>query len=98
MSVLQTLNPAYGKGITGSVTGTSAASEIGFGHKTLCLTNLGAETVYVRVGLSGVVATTSDYPVLSGTQVTITKDQDHTHIAYKTGTASSLHIIPGEGF
>jgi 2-keto-3-deoxy-6-phosphogluconate aldolase len=55
--------------------------------------------VFVRTGLSGVVATTADYIVQPNAQVNISKPLDHTHVAYITGTStSSAHIIAGDGF
>lgn len=99
MSVLETFNPSYGAGITVAPGIASAASTIGVGRKSLCLTNLGAVVCYVRVGMAGIAASDADYPVPVGGQVSITKDQDHTTIAYITAAGStSLHIIPGEGF
>jgi hypothetical protein len=99
MSVNATFNPSYTKGVTVSPTAVSAASDVGAGSKSLCVTNLGSVVVYVRVGTTGVVATASDYPVLPLTQISISKDQDATHVAYVAASATgSLHILPGEGF
>ena len=96
----QTFGPAYGQGVVvASVTTTSAASAIGVGSKSLVVTNTGAASVFFRTDLTGAVATSADYILLPLTQVSISKPQDHTHIAYLTGAGtSSLHIIPGEGF
>ena len=97
----QTFAPAYGQGVVvASVTGTSAASAVGFGAKSLTITNTGStNAVYLRTGLSDAVATTSDYCLMPSAQVSISKPQDHTHVAYITSTStSSLHVIPGEGF
>lgn len=99
MSIDVTFNPSYTKGITVAPSTVSAASAIGFGSKTLCITNLGSFVVYVRVGDSDVVATAADYPILPLTQLSIGKNQDETHVAYVTSSGTgSLHIIPGEGF
>lgn len=96
----QTFGPAYGSGVTVSVTSTSANSAVGFGSKSVVLTNTGAANIYVRTGLSGLTATSADYILLPLSQVSISKPQDHTHVAYITdpATTSSMHIIPGEGF
>lgn len=97
----QTFGPAYGQGVTvASVTTTSAASVVGGGSKSLTITNTGAtNAVYFRTGASDAVATTADYCLMPNGQVSISKPQDHTHIAYITSTStSSLHVIPGEGF
>lgn len=98
--MMETFNPAYGNGITVAPGVVSAASVIDTKtSKSLCLSNLGTEVCYIKVGDSDVVATVADYPVLVGAQVTITKDQDHTHIAYLTAAGvGSLHVIKGEGF
>jgi hypothetical protein len=99
MSIDVTFNPAYTKGVTVAPGTVSASSTIGDGSKSLCLTNLGSFVVYVRVGLSGITATAADYPVLPLTQISISKDQDATHVAYVTASGTgSLHILPGEGF
>lgn len=98
----QTFAPAYGSGATvSSVTATSASTQMGAGSKSITVTNTGTNSVYVRTGISGLTAVAgSDYIVLPLTQVSISKPQDHTHIAYVCDTAltSSLHLIPGEGF
>ncbi len=99
MAIDVTFNPAYTKGITVAPAAASASSAIGFGSKALCITNLGSVVVYVRVGGSGVAATTADYPILPITQLSISKEQDETHVAYLVSSGTgSLHIIPGEGF
>jgi hypothetical protein len=98
----QTFAPAYGSGASvASVTATSGSTQMGIGSKSIVVTNTGANSVYVRTGLTGLTAVAgTDYIVLSLSQVSISKPQDHTHIAYvcDTALASSLHIIPGEGY
>jgi hypothetical protein len=98
----QTFGPAYGSGVSvASVTATSASTQMGIGSKSFTVTNTGTNSIYVRTGLVGLTAVAgTDYIVLPLTQVSISKPQDHTHIAYVCDTAltSSLHIIPGEGF
>ena len=97
----QTFGPAYGQAVNvASVTTTSAASAIGEGSKSLVVTNTGStNAVYLRTGTSTAVATTADYVIMPNAQVSISKPQDHTHIAYITASStSSLHVIPGEGF
>ena len=96
---LETFNPAYTQGATISVTTTSAAAVRGKGSQTLCLTNLGTTACYVRVSTGTVAATTADYPVLGGSQVTITKDGDMDTVSAITASGTtSLHVIAGEGF
>lgn len=99
MTVLAPFMPAFTQGITVAPGTSSASSPIGSGSKSLCLTNLGSVTCYVRAGNAGISATTADYPVLPNTQVTIEKFQDFTTVAYITASGTgSLHIMPGEGF
>lgn len=93
--------PAYGSGVT--VTPTTSSASTNFGPNTsesVVLTNLGSTTVYVRVGSSGntVQATTKDYPVVSGSQVSLGKTLDDNVVAYiSPGGTGSLHIILGRG-
>jgi hypothetical protein len=91
--------PKYAAGQTVAPTTTAANVTLGVGSKSLCLTNLGSVLVFVRASSSGAAATSNDYPVPVGSQVTIGKFQDDSvlsHIA-ESGTGS-LHIIQGEGF
>jgi hypothetical protein len=100
MASMATFSPIWGSGATVSVTATSGNSLRGFGSKSVCLTNLGDKTAYVRTGRhSGVAATTADYPVLPGSQVTITKPQDDDYVAYICAATetTSLHVMFGEG-
>jgi hypothetical protein len=97
MALEYTFNPAYGRGVTVSPIATSARSEVGKGSKSLVVSNLGPDECYVRTGDSSVTATTADYVVLPYQQVSLTKFQDDTHIAYLSTTGTTLHIIPGEG-
>ena len=98
----QTFGPAYGSGVSvASVTATSASTQMGLGSKSIVVTNTGGNSVYVRTGLTGLTAVAgTDYIVLPSSQVSISKPQDHTHVAYVCDTAltSTLHLIPGEGF
>ena len=98
----QTFAPAYGQGASvASVTATSGSTQMGVGAKSIVVTNTGANSVYIRTGLTGLTAVAgTDYIVLALSQVSISKPQDHTHVAYVCDTAltSSLHIIPGEGY
>lgn len=97
MAVNISFNPHYGSGAVVSPAATSASTLIGDGQASIVLTNLGDNVCYVRVGNSTVTATTSDYPVLAGQQVSLTKFQDHTHIAHISADGTSLHVITGEG-
>ena len=98
MAVLETFAPSYGKGVTVTPGVASATTTVGEGSKSLTLTNTGSNICYVRVGSSGITASTADYPVLAGTQVSISKAQDHTTLAHISADGTTLHVIPGEGW
>jgi hypothetical protein len=100
MSVQASFNPSYTSGITVSPTTSSASSTIGLGSKALVLTNLSASVLaYVRVGKSGITASTADYPLLPNSQISVSKEQDDTTVAYITSSGTgSIHILPGEGY
>ena len=101
MAALETFNPAYTQGITVAPGAVAASSTIGLGSKSLCLTNLGTISVYVRTYKASdgaKSATAADYPVLPLTQVTITKAEDHDTLTYIGAVGASLHAIPGEGW
>ena len=99
MSVMQTFNPSWGSGQSLTPGAASASVTFGAGRKSFVVTNTGSVTCYVRAGKSDVIASSADYPVLAGSQVSLTKDQDHTHLAHIAASGTgALHIIPGEGF
>lgn len=92
-------NPSYSTGVTASVTSTPSNTTLQTGTSQVCLTNLGFDTCYVRVGRSTNTfsASAADMPILSGSQVTITKAPDEDRLSsYSAGTAS-LHVICGRG-
>jgi hypothetical protein len=92
--------PAYNSGVTVTPDVTSASVTLGFTSESLVFTNLGTTTVYVRVGTasSGAPATTSGYPVLVGSQISIGKDQDDDTVSFISPSgAGSLHIMQGIG-
>lgn len=99
MTVLATFNPSYGSGQIVSPDVSSARVLIGSGQKSLCITSLNAVQCYIKVGDSTATATTADYPIPPGGQVTITKNQDRDYVAYiAPAGGGSLHIMTGEGF
>lgn len=100
MAQMQSFAPGFGSGITVTGGAASAAWALrGATSTALCLTNTGTATIYVRTDGPTAVATIADYPVLSGQQVTITINADHTHIAYIAPSgAPTLHVMRGEGF
>jgi len=99
MATLNTFNPGFGTGVTVAPGSTSARNAMAVGSQSLCLTNLGTVTVFLRTGDVTSVATVADYPLLPAQQTTITRRQDDTHVAYITASGTgSLHIMAGEGF
>lgn len=99
MTVIATFAPSYSKGVTVAPGAASASVNAGLGSKALCLSNLGTSVVYVRATIGASAATVADYPVLAGSQVTISIPQDTDTVSFiSPGGAGSLHIIQGEGF
>ena len=99
MSNTRTFTPGYGTGITEATSASSGANTVKANSTSVVLTNLGTVTVYVRIGAAAVAATVADYPVLSGTQVSVNKPAEHTHISHiSPDGAGSLHYIAGAGF
>ncbi len=99
MAQLQSFAPGFGSGIIVTAGAVTAVEEmIGSTSTAVCLTNGGTDTVYVRTGYATATATTADYPVLGGQQVSITINADHTHVAYIAPSgAPTLHVMRGEG-
>jgi streptogramin lyase len=98
-SDIETFNPAYGQGVTVAPGTSSASSTIGKGSAAIVVTNLSdTVTAYVRVGAGAQTATTADYPVVPGSQVSLSKARDDNTVAYITASGTgSIHIIPGRG-
>lgn len=98
-SNIETFAPAYGSGITVAPGVGSASSTLGIASEGVVITNLSTTvTSYVRVGEGSQTATTADYPVLPGTQVSLSKARGERTVAYiAPGGGGSIHIIPGRG-
>jgi streptogramin lyase len=98
-SNVETFNPAYGTGATVAPTASSASSTINSNTPAVVVTNLSDTIIsYVRIGQGAQTATTADYPVLPGTQVSLSKARDDNTVAYITASGTgSLHIITGRG-
>ncbi len=91
--------PSYGRGQTVAPGPTSAVATLTVSASTLCLTNLGAYTVYVKLGETNTItASASDYPILPGSQVVVSKTREQMFVAHYATATSSLHMISGEGF
>jgi hypothetical protein len=98
MTALAPINPAYAQGQTVAAGAVSAQATVNTESKQLCITNLGSNVAYIRVGSGVFAATTADMPILAGSQVSITKGDGDNKIAYISADGTSLHVIPGEGF
>ena len=93
-----TFAPTFGGGQTVAPGTSSAAITLAKNNKSVLLTNLGTETVYVRLSPAAVAATIADYPVLASSQVTISKAAGSLHVSYLTASGTgSLHVMGGEG-
>jgi hypothetical protein len=97
--IIQPVSPSYTRGQTVNPAAASANVALSSSSKQLILTNLGANVCYVRLSDdAAAVATTADYPVPSGAQLVISKDERHTRLAHISAAGTTLHFIPGEGF
>lgn len=100
---IEAFGPSWGQGqqiTTSTSTGNDVIDSNGGKQDQIVVTNKDASIhVYVRTGDSTVTATVdSDYLVLPGTQITLSKNLDDTHIAHiaESGTPE-IHVIPGRG-
>jgi len=106
MTGQKTFNPAWGKGVAFTAGAVATHDEIDAtankngGSSSIVVTNLGSEVAYVRTYSSDAVqvATTADYPVLGGTQVSLTKFRDHDRASVISAGGTTLQIIKGDGF
>lgn len=99
MSALQPVNPHYTSGQVVSPAAGSANVAINATDKQVILTNLGANVCYIRISAdAATTATTADYPVPAGAQVTITKGEGQNRLAHISAAGTTLHIMTGEGW
>lgn len=98
MTIKAPFQPSYTLGQVVAPAAAAASITIGAGSKQLCLTNLGSNICYVRVGTGTIAATTADMAVPPGVQITISKAQDDSVLSHISALGTSLHVIPGEGF
>lgn len=99
MAQKQPFSPAYGQGQTVTATTTSASYAIQGDAKTVCFTNTGTVTAYVRMAPDSQPATAADFPLLAGKSVTLTKSEIVSSFAIlAASTTTTVHAIPGEGF
>lgn len=78
-------------------TADTGADEIALGpYPHVMFIGEGAQTVYVKFGAKGVVATTEDIPILSGMALLFTKPQGAEFVSILAGASTSrLGIIQG---
>lgn len=94
----QPIQPAYGSGVLAAPGAESAVTSIVKGNKQAILTNLGANTCFIRFGQGAITASDKDYPVPPGAQVVVTKSAEDTAIAHISALGTTLHIMAGEGY
>jgi hypothetical protein len=90
--------PAYGTGVVGDASNTSARHAINTSPRFLLLTNKSSShVVYFRPGDSAVVATAADVAVAPFSQLLIWVDGRFTHVAYLSASGNTpIHTIGGE--
>ena len=101
MTIKAPFQPQYGATQTLAVTATSQAVTYPAGNKTLVISNVGTQTVWVRSTPTGdtSAATTADMPILAGQQRGLTVNMDYTRLAaIAAATGSTIYVTPGEGF
>jgi len=96
----QPFAPAYGSGVVVTPGAASAVQFIANNATAVEITNTGTVTCAVCFAeTSSVTASlTTDYIILAGMKVVITKPRDWKYFAHIGTAAGSLHVIPGEGF
>lgn len=90
--------PRYTKALQLTPAAVSAQVTIPAGSKQMILTNTGANEAFIRVGSGTFTATVNDYLVMAGTQISLSKLEDHDQLAHMSPAGTSLHVIFGEGF
>jgi hypothetical protein len=99
MSMNAPFFPKYGSGVVVSAAAGSASASLDPTTRQVVVTNLGTTNVaYVRLGIGAQTATTADFPVPPGAQITLTKGLGADTIAYISASGTSLHLIAGEGW
>lgn len=103
MADLRSFAPGYGTGIEFATSTTSTNQALRAGSQGVVVSNLDSTNrVYFRTtadssGTNG-AATSADYCVLPGQQVSITRAQDHGFIAVIAAAGTpSVHVITGDG-
>jgi len=100
MSEDTSFHPKYGSGQTVSpaVSAVSVSIDPDKNSTSVCLTNLGSNVCYIRIGTGTIEATTADYPIPAGQQIAVSKAGGDNVLSHISADGTTLHIIPGEGF
>lgn len=98
MSNQAPFNPSYTQGQTVTAGAAALSITLDGSAKQVVVTNTGSNIAYVRTGTGTFSATTTDFPVLAGTQVAITKGDGAVTLSYISAVGTTLHVIPGGGW
>lgn len=98
MSLLEPFIPNYGTGVTLTAGASALNTPVHEDAKNICITNLGANVAYVKMGSSSAVATTADYPILPFSQVVLTKVAGLNTLSYISASGATLHVMTGQGW
>lgn len=97
-TITQAFFPTGQAGITaGTTTGSVALGSTAPTSPTALVQNTGAVTAYVRFGISTVVATTSDYPVLAGQSIAFSVGSGTYMAAITASGSAALLVTTGSG-
>lgn len=98
MAINTAFQPAYNRGISVSVSTTSASGSLPKGNSALYLLNTGSTLCYVRVASAAAAALTSDLPVPPNIPMVIGKGGDDVVVSAITASSTTtLLAIPGDG-
>lgn len=97
--ILRAFTPLLNSTVSISATSTSGSTTVSSNGSNLLITNSGPNTVFVRWGVGAQTATTADMPVLSGTQVIVSRTLSVDTVAAicASGQTASVSFCPGEG-
>lgn len=90
--------PSYGTGqVVAAAAAAAAVTNLNPGDLSVVITNLGGNVGYVRVVSDASNATTADYPIPAGQQISLFKGNG-TRVSYISAAGTSLHIMTGNGW
>ncbi len=96
-------DPEYGTGETVTTGATPSTVPVPQRTASVQFTNLGSETVWVRMqvepgGEPAEARANLDSPVLAGTQIVLAKTREVSRVSVVSAAAGSIHVIAGNGF